>query len=348
MDSPQANQGGVADSGDNIVVDFHRVARLGGRLLLCPGRAVSYNARFAGTFLNMSRLTRFAWFVLVFNIGVILLGALVRATGSGAGCGRSWPSCQGELVPELSGATAIEFTHRSASGVALVLVFALVLWVWWSLPKDSPARKGVKVAAAAIVGEALIGAMIVLAEWVADDASIARAVAVPLHLVNTLLLLAALSLTIFWLRGGGRLSVNNNRVLWRWALLGGVAILLISASGAITALADTLFPKDGIGIDFDTGAHFLTRLRVLHPALAVTTAAIAWWRFRSPVRGREAVAVVWLVAAMLISGSLNVVLGVPEWMQLVHLALADTLWIAYVFLVARALEVPATVGAVKE
>ena len=295
----------------------------------------------------MTRLTRFAWLVLVFNVGVILLGALVRATGSGAGCGRSWPTCQGQLVPELSGATAVEFTHRSASGVALLLVFALAVWVWRSLPSESPARTGAKVAAAAIVGEALIGAMIVLAEWVADDASIARAVAVPLHLVNTLLLLAALSLIIFWLSGGGRLSINDNRALWRWVLLGGTAIIAIAATGAITALADTLFPKDGIGIDFDTGSHFLTRLRILHPVLAVTAAAVAWWRLRRPVRDREAVAVVWLVAAMLITGSLNVVLGVPEWMQLVHLALADTLWIAYVFLAARVLETPVSVTSVR-
>lgn len=294
----------------------------------------------------MSRLTRFAWFVLIFNVGVILLGALVRATGSGAGCGRSWPACRGELVPDLTGATAVEFTHRSASGAALLLVAALAVWIWRAVPRGNPARTGAKVAVAAIVGEALIGAMIVLAEWVAEDVSVARAVAVPLHLVNTLLLLAALSLIIFWLGGGRALSLKEHRLVWRWVLLGGVAIVLISATGAITALADTLFPKDGIGINLESGSHFLTRLRVLHPVLAVTTAVVAWWLPGGVVRSRETRSVVWLVGVLLATGSLNVLLGVPVWMQLLHLAMADALWISYVFLAARALESPAVVPSV--
>ncbi len=286
----------------------------------------------------MSRLTRFAWIVLVFNVGVILLGALVRATGSGAGCGRSWPTCQGELVPGLSGATAVEFTHRAASGVALVLVFALAVLIWRARPKGDPSRTGVKVAVVAIIGEALIGATIVLSEWVADDASVARAIAVPLHLVNTLLLLAALALIIFWLEGGRRLSTTRDRALWRWVLVGGAVIVLISATGAITALADTLFPKDGIGIDFESGSHFLTRLRIIHPVLAVAAALIAWWKLGGATRTRAALWVVWLVGAMLMTGSLNVVLGTPEWLQLLHLALADALWVSFVFLVADLLE----------
>jgi len=116
---------------------------------------------------GVTRIARYAWFTLVFNVGVILLGALVRATGSGAGCGRSWPTCQGEVIPELSGATAIEFMHRAASGSALVLVAILVVWVWRRVPAGDPARTGAALSLAAIVGEALIGAMIVLAEWVA-------------------------------------------------------------------------------------------------------------------------------------------------------------------------------------
>ena len=69
--------------------------------------------------------------------------------------------------------------------------------------------------------------MIVLAEWVAGDTSIARVVAVPFHLVNTLFLLAALSLTAFWLSGGGRISTRSHPTVWRWVVVGGLAIVLL-------------------------------------------------------------------------------------------------------------------------
>jgi heme A synthase len=194
-----------------------------------------------------------------------------------------------------------------------------------------------------IVGEALIGAMIVLAEWVADDVSVARVIAVPMHLVNTLFLLASLTLTAFWLSGGGRLSARSHPVVWRWVIVGGVSIVLLAATGAVTALADTLFPKSGSGLA-DTGeAHFLTDLRIVHPVLAVAAASIGWWVSGrvNGVRSRAGSALPLLVGLMLISGSLNIVLGVPLWMQLLHLLLADTLWIAYVLASAQALEVPA-------
>lgn len=288
----------------------------------------------------MANLVRYAWFVLVFNVVVILLGALVRATGSGAGCGRSWPTCEGELVPELEGATAIEFTHRGASGVALVLVIVLAVLAWRGTSKGHPARVGVVLAVVSIIGEALIGAMIVLAEWVAEDASVARAISVPLHLVNTLFLLATLALTIFWLSGGRRLDFSHNPRITRAVVVGGIALVLIAATGAITALADTLFPKGG---DISGEEHFLTRLRIVHPVLAVAASTIGWWvASRSQGgRGPAAMALPVLVGLMLLTGVVNVALGVPTWMQLVHLALADVLWVAYVFVSAAALQVPA-------
>ena len=294
----------------------------------------------------MTRIARYAWFTLVFNVGVILLGALVRATGSGAGCGKSWPTCQGEVLPQLSGATAVEFTHRAASGAALLLVAILVVWVWRRVPPGEPARTGAALSLAAIVGEALIGAMIVLAEWVAEDTSLARVVAVPLHLVNTLFLLAALSLTAFWLSGGRRLSIRSHPAVWRWVVLGGLAIVLLAATGAVTALADTLFPKTGSGGGESGEAHFLTDLRIVHPVLAVVAASIGWWasgRLETP-RSKAGRELPLLVGLMLISGALNVALGVPVWMQLLHLLLADALWIAYVLASAQALQVPAEVG----
>lgn len=286
----------------------------------------------------MTKLVRFAWFVLGFNVVVILLGALVRATGSGAGCGPSWPTCHGQVIPELQGATAIEFMHRSASGIALALVFVLAVLVWRQKGKGHPARTGAVLASVAIVGEALIGAMIVLAEWVAEDASVARAVSVPLHLVNTLFLLAALALTIFWLSGGNRLDFRKDPKVTRAVLVGGLALVLIAASGAVTALADTLFPKGGG--DLAAEEHFLTSLRVIHPVLAVVASAIGWWAASRSERGRDVYSrsLPILVALMLLTGVVNVYLGVPVWMQLVHLALADALWVAYVLASAGALQ----------
>ncbi len=288
----------------------------------------------------MSSLARYAWFVVVFNVGVILLGALVRATGSGAGCGPSWPTCQGEVVPDLQGATAVEFTHRAMSGVALILVIALAVAVWRRVDKGEPARAGALLSVVAIVGEALIGALIVLAEWVADDTSVARAVAVPLHLVNTLFLLAALTLTAFWLSGERRLDLRSDPGVKRAVILGGAALVVIAASGAVTALADTLFPSESLGRDFASAAHLLTRLRIIHPILAIAAASVGWWasgRFGMP-RSRAAKALPVLVGLMIVTGATNVLLGVPVWMQLVHLALADSLWIAYVLTSAQALQ----------
>ena len=285
----------------------------------------------------VAAVTRYAWSVLIVNVAVILLGALVRATGSGAGCGSSWPICKDTLIPPLEGATAIEFTHRAASGVALVMVGLLLLWVFRATSRGHPARTGAVLSAVAIVGEALIGALIVAAGWVAADSSIARAVSVPAHLVNTLFLLAALTLTIFWLDGGRRLRPSRGDGITGWVIGGGLALVLIAATGAVTALADTLFPKSG---DVSSVEHFLTRLRVVHPLLALTAASIAWWLSaragRTPSTAAKAMVV--LIGLMLLSGAVNVALGVPVWMQLVHLGLADALWIAYVFVSARALE----------
>ena len=294
----------------------------------------------------MTRIARFAWFTLVFNVGVILMGALVRSTGSGAGCGPSWPTCQGELLPELEGETTIEFAHRAASGVALLLVITLAVLVWRQVPTRQPARSGALLAVISIVGEALIGATIVLAEWVGDDSSLARVIAVPLHLVNTLFLLAALTLTAFWLSGGRRLSPSSQPRVWRWVVAGGIALVLLAATGAVTALADTLFPKDGTGLGDLGEAHFLTNLRMIHPFLAILAASIGWWASGRAHGQRPAAAraLPLLVGAQILVGSLNILLGVPVWMQLVHLLLADALWITYVLASAQALQVPVGVN----
>lgn len=298
----------------------------------------------------MSRIVRFAWFTLAWNVLVILWGAAVRATGSGAGCGASWPTCHGELIPELEGATRLEFGHRAVSGIALILVAILVVWVFRSTRRGHPARRGAVWSGIAIIVEALIGAGIVLYEWVADDASLGRVVSVPLHLVNTLVLLAVLTLTIFWLSGGGRLMFRAHRSNVTLFGLIAAALVLIAATGAVTALADTLFPKESLTAGFTEDLagteSFLTQLRILHPIVAITAGLVVAWYARSrgiPSGERAGVAghiILWTVVAQYLVGFMNVAWGTPLWLSLLHLGLADILWVAFIWLTAEVLSKP--------
>ena len=87
-----------------------------------------------------ANFTRYAWAVLAANLLVILWGAYVRASGSGAGCGSHWPLCNGEVVPHSPRIqTVIEFTHRAMSGVALLAVVALGGWSVLLFPAE-PSR----------------------------------------------------------------------------------------------------------------------------------------------------------------------------------------------------------------
>ncbi len=303
----------------------------------------------------MRRLARYAWVVLLYNLAVIAWGAYVRATGSGAGCGAHWPLCNGEVVPR--GETVeqlIEFSHRLTSGVALVAVVALFVWARRATPPGHPVRRGATLSLVFMLTEALLGAGLVLFQLVANDASAARAFAVAAHLLNTFLLLAALTLTVFWASGGGPMTVHAQRDGIGRLIVGGTALLVVSVAGAITALGDTLFPSatlsEGLNADLSAASHFLIRLRTIHPVLAVLTAlhlmATVW-----PVAGgrasglRLARTVVALLALQLAVGMVNVLLLAPVWLQLVHLLLADAIWVAWVFLAADALSTPETVTA---
>ena len=295
-----------------------------------------------------ARLVRFAWFTLAFTVFVILLGAVVRATGSGAGCGANWPTCNGGVLP-LSGTAeeAIEFTHRATSGLSLLFVAGLYLAVRRSFERGTPVRTAAFLSGIFILAEALIGAGLVLFEWVAEDTSVARAVSVALHLVNTFLLLGALGATAWWLRGGSAPRAGAVRAHRRPFAIGAGLLLLVGAMGAITALGDTLFPSDslveGLRDDFSAAEHFLVRLRWIHPILAI---GAGWYlaglgRARSmtgsPPAQRLGNGLMWIVVVQLIAGVVNVLLLAPLWMQVVHLLLADTLWIVFVLFGAESI-----------
>ncbi|HVF51455.1 MAG TPA: COX15/CtaA family protein [Pyrinomonadaceae bacterium] len=293
---------------------------------------------------------RYAWAVLACNVLVILWGAYVRASGSGAGCGNHWPLCNGEVLPASPTVkTFVELAHRLTSGVALLLVVGLAVWAFRKFPRRHPVRRGAALSVLFILTEALVGAGLVLFELVADNASVARALFMSVHLANTFILLGVLTLTAWWASGGQPLSLRGQGVyggLFALALLG---TIVLGVSGAVAALGDTLFPAltlaEALRQDFSPTAHLLIRLRLAHPLIAVVVGcyvviiSVVASLLRPHVWTRRfTLALVALVVAQLGLGLLNVALLAPIWLQLVHLLLADAVWIVLVLNASTVLE----------
>ena len=289
---------------------------------------------------------RYAWAVLAFNVGVVLWGAYVRATGSGAGCGQHWPLCNGVIMPVAPTLkTIIEFTHRVTSGIDLALVALLVVWAFRAFPRFHPVRLGATLSGIFLMTEALIGAALVLLEHVARNQSSARGYSLSLHLINTLTLLACLTLTAWWAMGKPPVRVAGRP---GWMAAGSLALVMIlGVSGAIAALGDTLFPArslaEAFAQDFDPASSIFVRLRVLHPIIAALAGtwlvlyAVAAAGRRPDLRPR-AWLLLGLVGAQLAAGSVNLLLRAPVFMQMLHLLLADALWISLVLLCAGILK----------
>lgn len=299
--------------------------------------------------MKLSRFAKYVWFVLIFNLGVIMWGAYVRATGSGAGCGSHWPLCNGEVIPRSDQIeTLVEFTHRLSSGTAFLLVVGMLIWAWRIYPRGHRVRSAAIFSMVFMITEALVGAGLVLFELVADNASTARAFSISIHLVNTFILLACISLTAWWSSGGRPVKIRWPKLDVWLLLVGFIGVLILGMSGALTALGDTLFPvtsiEEGIRQDFSSTAHFLVRLRILHPTIAVIVAAyviivINWINTRITQRVNRQLgwALISLFAVQLLAGLINVILLAPVWMQMVHLLLSDLVWICLVLYAAEAM-----------
>lgn len=293
---------------------------------------------------SVQRFQRYAWFVVGYTILVILWGAWVRITGSGAGCGRHWPTCNGEIIPKDPGVeTLIELSHRLTSAFSGVLVIIVLIWAFRVFAKGHLVRRYAVLSFIFILIEGAIGAMLVRLELVADNASVLRAVAIALHQANTFILLGVMTLTAYYANAKERVTLRGGRTL---IIIGGIGLLLVAATGAVTALGDTLFPAEsiieGIRQDFTPGMNFLVRLRIIHPITAVIAGMILLviseltvsetdvQHVRRTGRTVSVIVVVqWLV------GAVNVILLAPGWIQLVHLLIADLLLIFYVMLAAK-------------
>jgi len=295
-------------------------------------------------------LARFAWLAVFYNVLVILWGALVRASGSGAGCGNHWPLCNGQVIPVSPGFhTIIEFTHRMMTGGSTLVVLALLLWTFRATVKGHAARWFAVASAVLLLNEALLGALLVKLGYVTGNQSAGRMVVLSVHLSNTLLLMAALALTARFVSSGRGWAGLHRARGFGWALTGLAATIAVGVSGSMAALGDTLFPasslREAYAQDFAAGSPWLLRLRLVHPLSALAAAAFVIWLMRRAAQpatvarqtsqGRLAGLVLGLLGLQFALGIADVALLAPAWMQLLHLLGADLYWVALVLLAAE-------------
>lgn len=296
-------------------------------------------------FKSIQLFRKYVWGVLFYNILVILWGAFVRATGSGAGCGAHWPLCNGEVIPRAPAVeTLIEFTHRLSSGLVVILMLVLVIAAFRLFPKGQMVRKSALAAGIFTIVESLIGAVLVLNELTGQNDSIHRAVVMMVHLINTFLLVASIFLTARWSKEGYSNRVDFKRGGWSVLIyIGLIGMIVLGASGAVTALGDTLYPSaslvEGLRQDFDPTANLLIRLRIFHPGIAAfigvytLVVALAFRKnFPFQLMQQATYTLSALFTFQLVLGAINVILLAPVWMQILHLLVTNLIWLAWLWL----------------
>lgn len=297
---------------------------------------------------KLSGFAKFAWFVLSYNLLVILWGVFLRASKSGDGCGQHWLTCHGEVIPsapELK--TIIEFSHRITSALDGFIVTGLLVWAilrWRSEKTDSRVLKMAIASFVFVIIEGLLGAGLVLTGNTAENLTAARPFWMAGHLITTLILLTFLTLTAWFASGGKSFNFKVEPKVKLFLLLGIVAFLLVGMSGSIAALSNMIFPSEslseGITKDFSATSNVLLRLRVSHPILSIFSAVYlmflaGWLRKKSE---NDAFVVRWsnifnlLILIQIAFGAMTLLTLAPIVMQLGHLLLADAIWISFVLL----------------
>lgn len=305
-----------------------------------------------------------AWGVLGYTLAVILWGAYVRVSFSGDGCGTHWPTCDGDFIP-LAATTEklIEFSHRASSGLLLLFVLALAIGAFLLFRKGHWARRAVIYSVIFIISEALIGAGLVLFQLVTHNQSIYRAMALSGHLLNTFVLIAFM-LALAW-AASARFAEESPRINWRgtgstgWVLgIGLVLMLIAGACGSVASLGDMLFPSanlaEGLQADFNPLSSMLIRLRWIHPVISIGTGIYLVWAafylkrlLQETFVKRAAWAVIVFVGVQILAGITNLLLLAPIPMKMVHLLLADLLWLLLVLLTLEVVHVINTEKQVK-
>jgi heme A synthase len=311
---------------------------------------------------KLSGFAKYAWLVVGWNLVVILWGVFLRASKSGDGCGQHWLTCQGEVIPSAPALkTVIEFSHRITSTLDGIMLIALLVWAYviWYRERSDKAKRVLTVAAGSfvfVVIEGLLGAGLVLTGNTAENLTPERPFWMAAHLVNTLILLAFLTLTAHFAGRGQPLNFRVERKYIAAILIGVAAIFLVGITGSIAALSHMIFPSgsiaESVAKDFSPTSHTLLRLRLLHPITAILTSVflifLTGWMVKesgkAPGVSRWSNTLSLLVLAQIGFGSVTLLMLAPIVMQLGHLLFVDAIWISYILFAAHFLSIDNRIG----
>lgn len=285
---------------------------------------------------------KLCWLLVIYTVFVIVWGAWVRISHSGDGCGNNWPLCEGALIPvEPSQKTLIEYFHRLTSGLYGLFVSGLAIAAFRIFPRQTAARQMALVTFFLMVIEALLGAALVLKGLVGENATLFRLAVMTLHQINSLLLTGS---TII-LATVTNLKYQPQTLDLKWKEFLSTAtswfvFVLIPATGAWAALANTLFPsqnlEDGFKKDFSYHTPWILKLRIVHPLLALSIGFYFVYHFfkrsenQTGDTAKASLRVAGVLSFALVFGILTLLFLSPAWMKLVHLFLAQLVWISLV------------------
>ena len=258
------------------------------------------------------RFVTLAWIAAGCAYLLIVLGAVVRISGSGMGCGDHWPLCNGHLIPPLNDIpTVIEWSHRLVAVIVSVLVMGLAL-LGWRLRGSGSQEPGVRAAYTAVVLlviQVLLGAVTVKTGL--------TPVLVILHLATAMLLLGSLIAAACapWIPTPSS-----------WILIGLTFITVLF--GALTANLGAMASCGGFPLcngQVIPHAGPLAAIHWTHRVLAYTLLAyLVWWVVRS--RQRRVWELLALVVVQIAIAATMIQLGFPGALQGAHAAVGAGVW----------------------
>jgi len=282
------------------------------------------------------RFAPLAWSAAACTYLLIILGAIVRITGSGMGCGEDWPLCNGRLLPPLELHAVIEFAHRQLVVLVSVLVLALAGYAWYLRKTNGAIGNAPDRSAFVALG--------LLALQVALGAVIVKLALPPLrivlHLAIAMLILA--TLIVAAKRAPPLTPGASPGLLGIWRAPGSRPGLVALVLGFVTVLLGALTANLGaasacLGFPLCNGqiipdGNYLQHIHWIHRLLAFTLLGYTlWWAVRT--RRRGAWGVVALVALQIAVAAALVLFGLPRSLQALHVAVGAGVWAGLVLAV---------------